>query len=190
MVEKEQSVSIQSKDHLVAILKSAGIPVEEWDSFKGVNDLFEEIQKGETVFVYEGKELIRQVSVARIYVFFTDMNGDKYQLHEAKQVNTDGKERERGFDFVSERFKAGEEPVEAAKRGLGEELNMKGEIDLETGEVEESERTSPSYPGLKSKYLTYCFNLNLSESQYNKEGYIEPDKGLEKFLSHFAWKKI
>lgn len=186
-MRQELFFSIQSKDQLKDILKSGGVPVDNWDAFKGLGDLWEEVQSGETVLVQRGKEVVRQVSVARIYVFYTDENGQKYQLVETKQIKKDGSSRERGFDYVAEKFKASEDPQSAALRGVQEELNIRAFMNLSPRGIDTEERQSPSYPELRSEYKFYLFNLNLDPTQYNPKGYVEDD-GKKK--TYFEWRTV
>jgi hypothetical protein len=186
-MSKESFLRIKSKDQLRDILISGGVPVDVWNAFKGIGDLWEEVRSGETILVQRGKEVVRQVSVARIFVYYTDDNGQRYQLVETKQVRKDGNVRERGFDYVAEKFKASENPQQAALRGVGEELGISISTGLSSRGISTEERKSPSYPGLKSEYKFHLFELTLDPSQFKEEGYVEDD---EKKKTYFEWKII
>ncbi len=182
MVEK--ILEIQSEDHLESMLRTNGVPLDEWDSFKGISDLWKEIKSGETQMVQEGKEVVRQVGVVRIHVFY-EKGRVKLKLIEEKQVRNDGEERVRGFDYVAEKQKKGEDPNRAGARGVQEELGIfVNPRSLSSLGAKTEERDSPSYPGLKSRYKTYNFELHLEDSQFNPDGYVEED---EKKRTFFKW---
>lgn len=187
-MQPETSISIRSKDELKDVLKMSGVLVDQWDSFKGLNELWEEVKSGETLLIQSGKEVTRQVRFARIYVFFED-NGQKLQLFEAKQVRNNGETRERGFDYVAEKLKKSDQnPEGAALRGIKEELGIEADTAaLTSNDVKTESRPSPSYPGLNSEYKIHVFSLHLDDGQFNPDGYVEDD-GKKK--TYFEWRAV
>lgn len=130
--------------------------------------------------------MLRQVSTAALNVTHVK-DGERLVLIEDKQVFTDGRERTRDFDWsIAEKLAPGENPVDAARRALKEELDIQGKTKFAQGETKEKERTSPSYPGLTSRYTTHYFNVNLNDDQFKPKGYIEqqPDK-----TTYWVWEK-
>ena len=183
-------VGILSADHLGSILQMTNIDTLTWGTgkAKSVQDLYGEIQEGETVLVSEGGELRRQVSVATVDVFYTDSSGKKLKLVEVKQVWHDGSGRERSRDMkqsVSEKLKVGENPLIAIVRGLQEELgiNVPSEAIVALMPTESNE-LSPSYPGLQCQYKFSHFETSISEASFKPEGYVEDDG---KKFTHFQW---
>lgn len=146
-----------------------------------------EIQQGETLLAEKKGKLLRKVQVASINVYYKD--GDrKYKLIEDHQEFADGRTRKRSMEgSVSEKMKPGENPKVAATRGIREELGIQGDIKIKGAGKSEKEITSPSYPGLSSKYVTHKFETILTPDQYSAEGYIEDDGKKKTF---FVWKQI
>jgi len=172
-------------------LQAAGIDTASWGTgeTKTVEHLFQEIEDGETVLVEgEAGELLRQVVVGGADVYYTSPDGKTFRLKEEKQVFKDGRERRRDLGrAVSEKMKPGENPPEAMVRGMQEELGIEGDVRLEASETDEETKDSPSYPGLRSKYVTHKFRAELTDDQYKPEGYIEQQ---EDKSTYFVWEEV
>ena len=123
----------------------------------------------------------------RYYPYYKK-DGKTYRLTEEKQVFKDGRERRRNFKgAVQEKMKAGENPKEAMIRGIWEELGITDSIELEEQEKTEETLDSPSYPGIRSRYIRHNFKGTLSEEQFNLDGYIEEQ---EDKSTYFVWEEV
>lgn len=148
---------------------------------KSFDRLVEEIKAGETQIVFENYQPIRLIQVARVYVFF----GSK-QLIESKQTIKGQGDRRRGIDCVSEKFKLSESALDAACRGIEEELGLYVKYsDLVLLGKSSEQRESPSYPGLQTRYEFYDYRWELPERHYCPEGYVA-DEG--DCITFFEWK--
>jgi hypothetical protein len=85
-------------------------------------------------------------------------------------------------------MKFGENPTFAAIRGIKEELG----VDINSNQLSKYsdlhyDGGSVSYPGLDTKYKGHKFICNLTETQFEPNGYIEVQEDKKTF---FTWKKI
>jgi hypothetical protein len=136
----------------------------------------------------ENGELLRKVLVVGADIFYLSPEGKKFRLKEEKQVFKDGRERRRDLGTaVSEKMKPGENPKEAMVRGIAEELEIEGEINLTKIDTDEKLITSPSYPGLQSQYVTHKFEVALNEQQFNPDGYKEEQSDKS---TYFIWEEV
>jgi hypothetical protein len=181
--------SIQNIKDLSDKLKEYKIPVDSWGkgSAKTIDHLWDELESKECVVKEEGGRLIRCVEFVGVNIFYKDKSGNIYHLKEDRQEFKDGRVRRRETSSMSEKTKPGENPVEAAMRGLQEELNVKvtaGQL-INKKDFSKSE-VSNSYPGLESKYVGFKFDCFLNDDQYKENGYIEIQKDKS---TYFIWKK-
>lgn len=192
---------LEQQQHIADLklqLQQKGIPLEQWGrgEAKTVAHLAKELQEGESVLVDKNGELVRQVTVAGITVLYEDETG-KYKLVEDRQVFADGRQRKRTMkNSVSEKMKPDEDPHAAFRRGLLEELPEIAEtlgeqwtqtLTFTNVRVEEDERVSGSFPGLKSRYTAHLGDIHFSNEQYRAEGYIEQQADKS---TYFLWEKI
>ena len=140
--------------------------------------------EGETILEEHHGSLRRALSLVSITVI--SPHGE--HLVEDRQVFMDGRVRRRGLDALAEKFKPGEDPTEAARRALEEELGLSPRV-VELLHFSEGSRTekveaSPSYPGLTSVYRTTHFTVTLPLEAYKSDGYVEhqADK-----CTYFLW---
>ncbi len=135
--------------------------------------------------------LIRYLNGINAHIYYSE-GLQKKKLVEDKQIFTDisGAQRElvRGFEYLAEKIKMGEEPELALKRGIQEELNIppEGYTYEFTNELQE-EKESPYHPGLKTKYVFYVYQVNLKKEFYNELGYVEVEP---KRSTYFVWKNL
>ncbi len=180
-----------SVESLSEQLESAGIDTSEWGTgqAKTLAHLAKEIEDKETVLIVdEDGELLRKVTVVGADVYHLSPDGKKYHLKEEKQVFNDGRERSRDLvQAVSEKIKEDEEPREAMIRGIQEELGVTGQILPEYIKTKQRVLSSPSYPGLKSKYVVHEFRVMLNDEQFNPSGYIETQDDKS---TYFIWEEI
>ena len=137
-------------EELANWLRSCGIDTGIWGTgqYKTIANLWEEYESGEVSF--EEDPPLRNVSVVQILVRRGSM-----VLLEIEQAFANGERRFR-HQLPSEKIKANETTVDAAYRGLQEELGLRGDqISLKSteGEREEIIIDSPSYPGLSTRYM-------------------------------------
>lgn len=152
--------------------------------------LYKEIKENDCRLSIEKGELLRRVDVIRVKCFYTNPEGERFQLVEEKQVFKNGKVRNRGFNFVGEKLKEGEDPKLGALRGLAEELKIAGpNVQVKSLEEENTSVTleSPTYLGIKSNYRTYNFAYEVPEEEF-KPSYVEIDEGSKD--TYFSWVKI
>ena len=148
---------------------------------KSFDRLVEEIKAGETQIIFENYQPVRLIQVARIYIFCK-----KQQLIESKQTIKGQGDRFRNLDCVSEKFKLSESALDAACRGIEEELGLYVKYsDLVLLDKKTEERESPSYPGLLTRYEFYDFQWDMPERHYCPEGY-KADEG--DCITFFEWK--
>ena len=183
-----KQLSFNSESELVELLlKYPSINTELW--VKSVSSLYKEIVDNDCVIGIENEKLHRRVDVVKVKCFYTNDQGEKFQLIELKQVFKNGHIRERGHKYVAEKLQFGEIPEQGALRGLKEELQLKSEdikiISLPDENTFEKS-ISQSYKGLECSYNMYVFRTEIPEVDY-KEMYIEdqPDK-----QTFFTWIKV
>jgi hypothetical protein len=180
------------KVELVELLDAAGVPHQSWGtgSAKSVDDLLAEVRKRESILFSEaaGTRLVRIVWVAAANVYYCGGGRACFRLVERKQVLPDGRERSRGCRFsICEKFALPEDPEQAIRRALREELGINpADAAVEHGDlaVEETDR-GDSYPGLMSRFIFCQFFVRLGDGSYRPEGYVEHGK----LTTHFAWEE-
>ena len=186
------------ESELKSLLEGNGVSTTEWGKgqSKTLKHLLSEIEAGETVLKFAANgELIRHTAYLSIQVFYDFYDNDqdrrkRYKLIEDKQVFRDGRERSRNQVWsVAEKLKSNEKDIYCAvRRALEEELGVYGEP-LYTSEIElkEENMISPSYPGLKARFLTYNLLVFLDPRQFKVEGYkeVQDDK-----TTYFTWVQV
>ena len=108
-----------------------------------------------------------------------------------QKFKKDNRVRKRDSEFsVAEKMIEGENAVEAAIRGVKEELGidikkeqLKKKVENKLGERKDSN----SYPGLHTIYRENSFTCVLTDDQYNEDGYVENQKDKS---TYFKWIKI
>lgn len=119
------SVSVKTKEDLISLLARHTIPFETWGTggSKTFDHLLSELSAGESMLDEDKRfGLVRYSTVAGIDIFHKTETG-RHKLVEKKQIFSDGRERERNLKTsLSEKIKPGENPIDAALRGLKEEI--------------------------------------------------------------------
>ena len=141
-------------DDLRTWLENQGIKTDTWGAgvAKSVASLRKELKNEESTLVLEEGRPLRSLRVARVRVYRS--RDDKRYIWETKQILADGTERMRGMP-LSEKLKFDEKPLEAARRGIMEELEGRtGEIIGTPHETIEM-KTTKTYPGLNCRYTFY-----------------------------------
>jgi len=153
---------------LRALLQARGCDVDAWGAdrlgraTKTVDELWQEIEMGECGLRFDGESIRRQLSVVKVRVRRpSDTTGT--HLVEASQIFSDGRTRKRGLP-LSEKMFPGEDALEAAERGIVEELGSAihekralWPIELEADSLVQwaETRRSKSYPDLLSHYSLF-----------------------------------
>jgi hypothetical protein len=171
------------------VLPAAGIPIEAWGkgTAKTVEHLAREIEEGETWLerTPDG-DLLRHVTVASAIVRHVADDGATYRLREEKQVFSDGRERVRPGQSISEKMKPNEPPDVAIRRAAKEELGVSGDVRATFVGTRDETGFPHSYPGLTSRTIWHDFEVTLDASQFRPEGYIERQKDK---TTYFVWDK-
>lgn len=146
--------------------------------------LVEEIESGESKIIWEVNKPIRLLKVARVKVISLERNKSLYEI---KQVFTDGRERQRNIEGLSEKIMKDEKPQNAAFRAIEEELGLNTEYISEPlypdGEDYE-EIESPSYPGLVTRYEFFDFIFYFPDEIW-QDGFVEASVDKK---TYFAWR--
>nr|MBA3602612.1 hypothetical protein [Parachlamydiaceae bacterium] len=149
---------LKSAEDLIELLSYFQIKPDNW--IKSVSDLFNEIKKGDCRLSIENSRLHRHVEGVAINCFYTNSQGERFQLFEEKQVFKNGKVRERGHPFVAEKLQFNESPEHGALRGLAEELQISGP-DVHVISLPKENKCDtidcPTYKGIQSTYNTAVF---------------------------------
>ncbi|MGI0482717.1 hypothetical protein ACN4EE_18270 [Geminocystis sp. CENA526] len=174
---------------LKELLSEYHIDIQDWTHDLGnktIEELFTEIQEGESELKIVDNHLVRLLKVSSIDVKIKLL--DRYfQLIEDKQIFLNGIERKRDLNTITEKLKKNENSLAGAYRGLEEEIGLKLEEQLTFEGEKYWEEISPSYPHLLTRYEFYNYSIILSQkhikfirfSEYREE---------EKLLSLFTLK--
>ena len=157
---------------------------------KSVLSLLEEINNNEAGLLCFQWDVSRCAYVSTWDVYYTDLEWQKYKLHEKKQVFTNWWVKVRNLPTsISEKSGRNEDEMVGIIRAVKEELwltsaNIKSIINK--GIIENS-RESLAYPWLLTKYILAQFEIILDWSIDVDKWFKEVKK--EKTI-HFIWKKI
>jgi hypothetical protein len=171
-------------------LEKHGIPLDQWGKgqAKTFQHLLKEMAENECELVEdEEKGLVRRVSVLGIDIYYQPQGSERLRLFEEKQVFIDGRERRRSLPTsMGEKLTPGEDLDQAAKRAIREELGITDGVQAQYIKTLRNERVSDSFPGLLSQYVNHFYEANLTEKQYNPEGFkeVQEDK-----TTYFAWRQ-
>ncbi|MEM7113678.1 MAG: NUDIX domain-containing protein [Chloroflexota bacterium] len=151
---------INGVEALQTWLQQEGIDTSTWgvQQTKSVHSLWEELEHGE-IILHEQPPL-REVEVVQIVI-----RRDDYVLLEVEQELGNGRFRSRNI-FPSEKLRGGEDYLEAAKRGLQEEMNLDPQEVTFVRDSYEKNRTtiaSPSYPNLPTRYTIHRIEAAVSD---------------------------
>ena len=180
---------VDNERKLCSLLQKHGIDVNSWGKgeAKTVRHLFEAIESGETT-LEEENGLIRKVAVVAADIIHTNKAGKTFKLIEEKQIFSDGRKRKRNLPHsMTETVRPREDIEKALQRGIKEELKVDTPFEIRFEKLLYETVVSPSYPGLRTKYVIYRFKVIFSDEHYKKAGYIEVEKDL---TTYFVWQKI
>mmetsp|Transcript_46 Transcript_46/g.144 ORF Transcript_46/g.144 Transcript_46/m.144 type:complete len:315 (+) Transcript_46:274-1218(+) len=172
-------------------LQRHGVDTSNWGKgvARSMQDLTAEVRRGESVL--SGGQRV-------IYVVKVQIRDEDHELVEARQIilkNGSIKERNR---CLSEKCNPGETPLEAAHRGICEELNdVVGDSPLvkfrefkSSSDAFESEGFSRSFPGLKTRYHFYKVDCEVEGMRRDVTGMkFVTDEGKGR-LHEWEWRKV
>ncbi|MGK5093351.1 inositol monophosphatase family protein [Deltaproteobacteria bacterium TL4] len=187
-------MNISNINELEAVMESHGINSQLFGvgEAKTLENLWKELQDGETFLEIRNKTLIRKIRVVSIRVHYKTEEGQRYVIREDRQEFNDGRVRVRSFleASVSEKLLLQETPEMGAKRALQEELQLDviGEIQRGTSRIEE--KYSQSYPGLKTIYETHLFRYDLHHDEFRKDGYEERQENKTTYFGVYRQKDL
>ncbi len=124
------------------------------------------------------EQLIIDVNVAVVTVFYTDEDRQLLELFEKHQVfHESGKILPRGYNGIAETMKQGERPHATARRCLVEELKFSNRWHYALPTAMKIEHRDPvpseKWPGLLAAYHRHVFECVIEKVLYNPSGYIE-----------------
>jgi hypothetical protein len=179
-----------NKTALVTFLMAHGVPLSEWGKGKArsVNQLLEEIESSEAEINAKEGKVIRTIQVVLIDIFF--LEGERpLKLFQDRQEFKDGRVERRDYpSSVSEKVRGFESPIQAALRGLREELGITTgvSLDLVPPDIEPSE-PSIHFPGIETQRKLFKYEVILPKELFKPDGYVEVQKDK---TNYFVWKEI
>jgi hypothetical protein len=171
-------------------LNKFSIPIDNWGTGKSktINHLFDELSNNECELLEIDGSLVRIIEFVGVKIYYNSKD-ERWFLKEDRQEFNDGRIRRRTMpSSVSEKMKFGEDPLNAAIRGIKEELG----IDIKSTQISKRRDLfynggSLSYPGLQTKYKGHQYICELEPHQFDENGYVEVQKDKKTF---FNWEKI
>jgi len=172
---------------LKELLFQYNIDIKNWNHERGnktIEQLLIEIQEGESELKIVDNNLIRLLKVSSIDVKIK-LENRYFLLIEDKQIFSNGVERKRALNTITEKLKKNENPLQGAYRGLEEEIGLKLEEKLTFKGEKIEEKISPNYPSLLTRYEFYNYSIILNE-KYLKYIHFSEYQEEEKLLSLFT----
>ena len=177
------------------LLRRHNVPIHSWGigDAKTLAQLIKEINGGDSRLVVDDEGIVRMLQTITIDISSTAPSGVTYRLVEDRQEFDDGRVRTRRGRMrgsIGEKMKSTDEhPIDAARRGLREELGITEEIPLKYLEMIDEDRESRSYPGLRSRYELHLFSGIIPSHLFIPEGYTEKNDDLS-MTTFFVWEKV
>lgn len=147
-----------------------------------VKSLCKEILKGESCLVAKtAGKIERHLQVAKVNVYYSNpATKRRLRLQEDVQIvfenNQEVLRKNRGYKDLSEKMLSNESPIEAACRGVQEELELKIINKERFRYIEKTSvdnRPSQTYLNLPCIYNLFYFDLDLQDDEYRPDGYME-----------------
>lgn len=188
---QKRSVELFTASGVYGQLRYHGVDTSNWGKVatKGIEDLVAELNAGESILGENSEGLLRKVAVLGLDVFVRHEN-KVYILAEDHQVFNDGSTRSRNLSTsLGEKIKAGETAENTVLRALSEELGIgDGAVKvLRMGAVEETLRSSSSYPSLPTSIVMHYAAAMIDPSEYNVAGYVERQ---DTKSIYFSWREF
>ena len=185
------NLEIQSLEHLRSILSDNQIDFSQWGqkATKPIEELWGEIEGGETRIRNDDQGICRVVGVANVYVKYQSAEGEELNLWEERREFVNGDSDRRNFDFLAEKGYPSEDELEWAARALGEELGLAiptSRIQKLGREIKFDDEEKTSFRGLKSEYQIYRYEVYLTKDEFNPNGYVEIQENKKSI--YFVWK--
>jgi 8-oxo-dGTP pyrophosphatase MutT (NUDIX family) len=195
-----QILDVENINQLNDLLKKYGINTDKWT--KSSEKLLTEIKDGETILKVVDSQLERHTNTALITVLSPDglskLVEDRQEFRAVTDkdgsVTKEAFTKRRGLTELAEKFKAGENAEEVARRALTEELGYPKDSTI-FGDVEirplpnpvNNEVPKSAYQGLKTVNNLKRFLVRMPDNLYKEEGYTEVQ---EEKINYMQWKPI
>jgi len=168
-----------SEDALRTLLEAAGVDTTRFGegNAKPLGTLFRELREGSCSLQKDRAtgRVFRQVEPV-----FVQLTYDSTVLVERTQILANGNRRERNSLLAEKREDMDSDPVRTALRGIWEELHVdaclecEGLVHCQKDDVTLTETMdSPSYPGIKSVYLTHYVHLDIIKDSAAEKSFSE-----------------
>jgi len=182
--------SLNSVEELMNYLTKFAVDFSSWGTGKSkrIEDLYKEIVNKDCKLEEHGEYLLRIIEFVGVKIYYRKEE-ELWMLKEDRQEFNDGRIRRRNLpSSVAEKMISGESSIEAAVRGISEELGIKiSSAQLTKKKDINYNGGSMSYPSLRTKYKGYGFTCFFTDEQFKKEGYIEFQTTKK---TYFKWVKI
>ncbi len=171
IVMDNQLVHLESYNQFLKWLHNKGVDFTKWGRGKAktAEHLWREVQKGETKLLDNpARRLVESVVIIV-------RQGD-HILVETEQRMTDGRVRQRNWP-PSEKLQVGETYLDAARRGLCEELGVTAEqikFDFDSYHVIKTVKDSVSYPDLLAQYHHHVIEAEIQSLPAQRFATDEP----------------
>lgn len=183
---KSASLKFSSLDQLNQLLAASNICTDDWR--KPASALFKELQTGDCTLQKDDKHgLVRIVDVARVFCY--SKRGTLKLVEEKQCYFKTGETVQRGHECICEKVQSHESSLEAAKRGLEEELQIDAKkLILHKKEIskESDVALSPAYKTLICIYTYHDYETVIPDDQWKAE-YVEVQQDK---CTYFVWKNI
>ncbi len=180
------------KPQLIVVLNRLGIALNTWGDetkkTKTVDDLFRDIQAGNSELIEEGGQLFRKVDVAAVDIYYRE-GVISEKLREHSQVFLNGKIITRPDLEASllEKILPGEGGVAAVFRALGKWFGISRHLDLVSQSTEKRDEPCKSFPGIMTRFSFSRFDIVFPKDLYKPEGYKKVQKDKTVF---FKWVRV
>jgi hypothetical protein len=181
---------VKIEERLRKLLASHGIETSLWgiqEGTKTLKDLAKEISEGESIIQKMNGNLLRET-----IVLYAHVRCGEYLLYEDRQEFKNGSVRKRNDlkGSIAEKLKKGEilDKDAALLRAMNEELGLHSDdiSSLSWGVPWIEYSDSPSYPGLSAMFICHTAYVEIKETAFKIDGYIEKQKNKTTF---FLWVK-
>ena len=182
--------TVTDEASLRSLLEQYRVPINTWGtgSAQNVSNLLREIQEGESILVDNFREEIITRILRIVKMHISDPGApERGNLLEWTQTFSDGRVRWRK-QMPSGKIKSAELPEATFLREMQEELELVDGYNYNFRYVTVEPRASPSYPGLKTEYHVYHFDVLLHPgSPALRDEFDITCEDPEEGTLHFRW---